>query len=51
MNTGRGRKTISLAVPGAQYGITAWALDDGRRSATPAWRMLPLEKQVRREKC
>ena len=37
-NTGRGRTvTISLAVPGAQYRITAWALDDGtRRSATPA---------------
>ena len=29
--------TISPAVPGAQYRITAWALgDDGRRSATPA---------------
>ena len=35
--TGRGsRVTISPAVPGAQYRITAWALDDGRRSATPA---------------
>ena len=29
--------TISPAVPGAQYKITAWALDSGtRRSATPA---------------
>ena len=29
--------TISPVVPGAQYRITAWALDDGtRRSATPA---------------
>ena len=37
VNTGRGRKvTISPAVPGAQYRITAWALGDGRRSATPA---------------
>ena len=36
-NTGRGsRVTISPAVPGAQYRITAWALGDGRRSATPA---------------
>ena len=23
-------------IPGAQYRITAWALGDGRRSATPA---------------
>ena len=30
------RVTISPAVPGAQYRITAWALGDGRRSATPA---------------
>ena len=37
VNTGRGsRVTISPAVPGAQYRITAWALGDGRRSATPA---------------
>ena len=38
VNTGRGRRvTISSAVPGAQYRITAWALDNGiRRSATPA---------------
>ena len=37
VNTGRGRRvTISPAVPGAQYRITAWALHgDGRRSATP----------------
>ena len=36
VNTGRGRRvTISPAVPGAQYRITAWALGDGR-SATPA---------------
>ena len=36
-NTGRGsRVTISPAVPGAQYRITAWALGDGRRSAKPA---------------
>jgi len=36
-NTGRGmRVTISPAVPGAQYRITAWALGDGRRSASPA---------------
>jgi len=35
VNTGRGsRVTISPAVPGAQYRITAWALGDGRRSAT-----------------
>ena len=37
VNTGSGsRVTISPAVPGAQYRITAWALGDGRRSATPA---------------
>ena len=38
VNTGRGRRgTISPAVPGAQYRITAWAFSgDGRRSATPA---------------
>ena len=38
VNTNRGRRvTISPAVPGAQYRITAWALDSGtRRSATPA---------------
>ena len=37
VNTGRGRRvTISPAVPGAQYRITAWALDGGNRSATPA---------------
>ena len=37
VNTGRGRRvTINPAVPGAQYRITAWALGDGRRSATPA---------------
>ena len=37
VNTGRGRRvTISPAVPGAQYRITAWALGDGKRSATPA---------------
>ena len=37
VNTGRGsRVTISPAVPGARYRITAWALGDGRRSATPA---------------
>ena len=37
VNTGRGRRvTISPAVPGAQYRITAWALGNGRRSATPA---------------
>ena len=36
VNTGRGRRvTISPAVPGARYRITAWALRDGRRSATP----------------
>ena len=35
-HTGR-RVTISPAVPGAQYRITAWALDSHtRRSATPA---------------
>ena len=37
VNTGRGRRvTISPAIPGAQHRITAWALGDGRRSATPA---------------
>ena len=37
VNTGRGSSvTITPAVPGAQYRITAWALGDGRRSATPA---------------
>ena len=38
VNTGRGRRvTISPAVPGAQYRITAWALiGNGRRSAKPA---------------
>ena len=36
VNTGRGRRVaISPAVPGAQYRITAWALGDGRTSATP----------------
>ena len=36
VNTGRGsRVIISPAVPGVQYRITAWALGDGRRSATP----------------
>ena len=37
VNTGRGRRvTISPAVPGAQYRITAWATTGGgRRSATP----------------
>ena len=38
-NAGRGRTvTISPAVPGAQYRITAWALlgSDKQRSATPA---------------
>ena len=35
---GRTRKTVTIspAVPAAQYRITAWALGDGRRSATPA---------------
>ena len=37
VNTGRGRRvTISPTVPGAQYRITAWALGNVRRSATPA---------------
>ena len=37
VNTGRGsRVTISPAIPGAQYRITAWALGRGSRSATPA---------------
>ena len=37
MNAGTMRTvTISPAVPGAQYRITAWALGNGRRSATPA---------------
>ena len=37
VNTGRGKRVIiSPAVPGAQYRITAWALGDGNRSATPA---------------
>ena len=37
VNAYRGRRvTISPAVPGAQYRITAWALRDARRSATPA---------------
>ena len=37
VNTGRGRRvTITPAVPGAQYRITAWAIGDGRRSTTPA---------------
>ena len=37
VHAGRGsRVTISPAVPGAQYRITAWALGDGGRSATPA---------------
>ena len=37
VNAGRGRRvTVSPAVPGAQYRITAWALGNGRRSATPA---------------
>ena len=37
VNTGRGMNVpISPAVPGAQYRITAWALGNGSRSATPA---------------
>ena len=38
VNAGRGRTVpVSSVVPGAQYRITAWALDDGtRRSVTPA---------------
>ena len=40
VNAGRGRRvTISPAVPGAQYRITAWALTgayNGSRSARPA---------------
>ena len=37
VNTGTGRRvSISPAVPGAQYRITAWALSHSRRSATPA---------------
>ena len=36
VNTGGRRVTISPAVLGAQYRITAWALGDGRRSAAPA---------------
>ena len=37
VNTGRGMNvTVSPAVPGAQYRITAWALGNGSRSATPA---------------
>ena len=37
VNAGRGsRVTISPTVPGAQYRITAWALSNRRRSATPA---------------
>ena len=37
VNVGRGKRvTINPVVPGAQYRITAWALGDGRRSATPA---------------
>ena len=36
-NAGRGRRvTISPAVPGAQYRITAWALGNGKMSGTPA---------------
>ena len=36
-NAGRVRRvTISPAVPCAQYRITAWALGDSSRSATPA---------------
>ena len=35
VNTGRGRRvTISPAVPGAQYRITAWELGDGTWSDT-----------------
>ena len=37
VNKGKGgRVAISPAVPDAQYRITAWALGNGRRSATPA---------------
>ena len=37
VNTGRERRvTINPVVPGARYRIIAWALGDGRRSATPA---------------
>ena len=48
VNTGRGsRVTISPAVPGAQYRITAWALGNGIGGVQhQQWWMLPLEKQV-----
>ena len=37
VNTGRGMNvTISPAVPGAQYRITAWALGNDSRSVIPA---------------
>ena len=37
VNIGRRRVTISPAVPGAQYTITAWTFsNDGGRSARPA---------------
>ena len=39
VNTGRGRRvTISPAVPGAQYRITAWALSDGKKVYTCMYR-------------
>ena len=46
VNTGTGRRvTISPLVPGAQYRITAWALGDGRRSATPAVKNVTTEEE------
>ena len=45
VNTGRGMNvTISPAVPGAQYRITAWALGNGSRSATPAMESVTTEE-------
>ena len=45
MNAGRGRRvTISLAVPGAQYRITAWHLVVAIGVQHQQWSMLLLEK-------
>ena len=47
MNTGTGRTfTIPVVVPGTQYRITLWALDNGtRRSATPAVEYVTLREE------
>ena len=55
VNTGKGRRaTISPAVPGAQYRITAWAFHgdfNGARSATPAVAQVTTEEASECGRC